>query len=99
MAPSEGHGPKEKKKTQNVGFNVPAGKLLLLFFPTRSTKVTLKAFFSPLGSLHLTWQNSVLQEDIRRLSRHIKSRQEARGLMCWGEAQMSVPALSLSFII
>lgn len=94
VAPSEGHGPKEKKKKENVGFNVPAGKLLLLFFLQEAQKLRC-----PLGSLHLTWQNSVLQEDIRRLSRHIKSRQEARGLMCWGEAQMSVPALSLSFII
>lgn len=63
------------------------------FFCWKSTKVTMTAFFFLLSSLDLTWHNSILQEDIRQLSRHIKSRQEARGLMCWGEAQMSVPAL------
>lgn len=39
VAPSEGHGPKEKKKKENVGFNVPAGKLLLLFFLQEAQKL------------------------------------------------------------
>lgn len=95
MSGCEGHDLKEKKK-KNVGCRVPAGgKLLSFLFGSRSTKVAARAFFLTLLSFlfpsELSWQTRVLQEDIRRLSRNIKSRQEARGLMCCGGAQMSVP--------
>lgn len=88
--PVKGTTPRKQKKKEkeNVGFNVPAGEA----FRKEAQKLHRKLFF-PLGSLHLTWRNSVLQEDIRQLSHHIKSQQEAGALTCWGEAQMSEPAL------
>lgn len=70
--PVKGTTPRKKKKKENVGFNVPPGKLL-----EKQHKSYAESFFCPLGSLHLTWRNSVLQEDIRQLSHHIKSQQEA----------------------